>query len=339
MLKIIHTADLHLGTSFSSINSSDTAKKYHKLALINLVNTANDTDTDIILIAGDLFHKNIVEPLFANEIFNILSKAKAKIFISPGNHDYYHKASPYASLKLPDNIFVFKNSTLSYIEISNIRIYGCAFESFNANIDIDKNLDENFINICMVHGDIETDSIYNPINIKDIENLKYDYIAFGHNHNFSGILKSKHSTYASSGVLMGTGFDELGDKGYIIGSVDRGNIALEFKASNLLQFKIIDADVSQINTILDNMTDKEKICLIINLYGNSDDIPDINGENFFDFKIRDNTKKSIDIWSKIDEDNILGLATRIMKQKIDDGTEDEHLINESLELLINVFDV
>lgn len=339
MIKIIHTADLHLGTGFSSINESDEAKKYHKLALINLIDVANDNDTDIIFIAGDLFHKNIVEPIFALEIFGILSKAKAKVFISPGNHDYYHSASPYASSRLPDNIFVFKNTTLDYVQSGNIRIYGCAFESFSASISIDKNLDDNFINICMVHSDIETDSIYNPINIKDIENLHYDYIAFGHNHSFSGILKSKHTTYAASGVIMGTGFDELGDKGYIIGEIDKKNINLEFKDTNLLEFRIIDADVSEVNNILYNLENKEKMCLIINLYGDSDCIPDIKSENFFSIKIRDYTKKNIDIWSKIGEDNILGLATRIMKQKIQENKEDESLINESLELLINAFDV
>lgn len=339
MIKIIHTADLHLETSFSSINASDEAKRYHKLALINLVETANDKDVDIILIAGDLFHKNTIDHLFASEIFGILSKAKAKIFISPGNHDYYHSGSPYAILRLPDNVFVFKDTTLGYIELGNVRIYGCAFESFSANINIDTEIDDEFINICLVHSDIETDSIYNPININSIDKLRYDYIAFGHNHSFSGILKSKYSTYACSGVLMGTGFDELGEKGYIIGEIGKNNINLEFMDTNLLKFNIIDADVSQINNILNSIENKEKLCLIINLYGDSDSIADINADGFFSIKIRDYTKKSIDIWCKIDEDNVIGLSTRIMKQKLDENKDDGQLINEALELLMNAFDI
>ena len=83
----------------------------------------------------------------------------------------------------------------------------------------------------LLHGEItsiNSKNEYNPIYISDIYESNIDYIALGHRHKFSGILKAGITTYAYSGCPQGRGFDEEGEKGVIVGDVYKGGTDLRF---------------------------------------------------------------------------------------------------------------
>ena len=99
MPNIIHAADLHIGAKFEFLppESAAQAIRLQLTALKALVEHAASSAADALLIAGDLFDTPEVRPQISSVVFSILSKCPCPIFLSPGNHDYYHAASPYAT--------------------------------------------------------------------------------------------------------------------------------------------------------------------------------------------------------------------------------------------------
>ena len=115
----------------------------------------------------------------------------------------------------------------------NLIVWGAGFRNNYENETLLRgvNVDNDKINIMILHGEIasiNSKNEYNPIYINDIYNSNIDYIALGHRHKFSGILKEGMTTYAYSGCPQGRGFDESGEKGVIIGEVYRGGTDLRF---------------------------------------------------------------------------------------------------------------
>ncbi|MFZ0391333.1 MAG: DNA repair exonuclease [Calditrichia bacterium] len=91
-LKILHTADLHLGMKFIRGYPPDVQEKLVKAraeTLHRLVEVANKNNCDLLVIAGDLFDSqriNKTEILEAAQIIGRFNGAAALVL--PGNHDY-----------------------------------------------------------------------------------------------------------------------------------------------------------------------------------------------------------------------------------------------------------
>lgn len=89
-LKIMHTGDVHLGMRFNQypqISSDLEAARYQ--ALENVVIEANQRNTNLLAIAGDLFDKANIKSVNIKRTIEILDKfAGDAVLILPGNHDY-----------------------------------------------------------------------------------------------------------------------------------------------------------------------------------------------------------------------------------------------------------
>ena len=95
-VKILHTADLHLGMRFAS--GAYTPQVQEDLsnarfeALDNLVRVANKQQSDLLVIAGDLFDSPRVSRGDTLRAATILKDFEGQItLILPGNHDYIQK--------------------------------------------------------------------------------------------------------------------------------------------------------------------------------------------------------------------------------------------------------
>lgn len=91
-LKIFHTGDVHLGMKFN--NYPDNVKKELVEARFSsleyMVEKSNDLNTDLFVVAGDLFNKIQVAKRDIKRAANILKKFNGScVLILPGNHDYY----------------------------------------------------------------------------------------------------------------------------------------------------------------------------------------------------------------------------------------------------------
>ena len=236
-VKVLHCADLHFDTPFKELSKevSDTSKNELLEVFKKIIDLAIEENIEVLLIAGDVFDNLTVNK---NTLFFISDQIKRikniKVFISPGNHDPYNEKSFYSMINWPENVYIFKGD-MEFKEVKelNLIIWGAGFRNNYENETLLKsiNVENNKINIMLLHGEIisaNSKNEYNPIYINDIYKSNIDYIALGHRHKFSGILKEGMTTYAYSGCPQGRGFDEEGEKGVIIGEVYKGGTNLSF---------------------------------------------------------------------------------------------------------------
>lgn len=236
-VKVLHCADLHFDTPFKELSKevSDTSKNELLEVFKKIIDLAIEENIEVLLIAGDVFDNLTVNK---NTLFFISDQIKRikniKVFISPGNHDPYNEKSFYSMINWPENVYIFKgNMEFKEVKELNLIIWGAGFRNNYENETLLKsiNVENNKINIMLLHGEIisaNSKNEYNPIYINDIYKSNIDYIALGHRHKFSGILKEGMTTYAYSGCPQGRGFDEEGEKGVIIGEVYKGGTNLSF---------------------------------------------------------------------------------------------------------------
>ena len=126
-MRFIHIADVHLGMQPDLRRnwSKDRAKEIWN-TFQNVVNRCEEEQIDLLLIAGDLFHK---QPLLreikeVNYLFSQLTHTH--VVLMAGNHDYISQTSNYLQFLWANNVHMFYEKELSdlYIEELNTRIYG-----------------------------------------------------------------------------------------------------------------------------------------------------------------------------------------------------------------------
>ena len=252
-VKIVHTADLHFDTPFNEVDDKQRLinKEELKEVFKNIINFCKEKHVDILLLAGDIFDNLTLSRetiYFIENVFNDIKETR--VFISPGNHDPYNNKSFYKLIKWPENVYIFKDKLEKvYIKELETNVWGAAFNEKYVRESLIKGFSQNNkeINIMVIHGEISSSidsNEYNPITLKDIKESGMDYIALGHRHNFSGILKEGNTSYSYSGCPQGRGFDENGDKGIIYGYVAKGAVELNFIKTCKRNYEEIYVDVS-----------------------------------------------------------------------------------------------
>ncbi|UQT50234.1 hypothetical protein M5E87_12260 [Flavonifractor plautii] len=86
---------------------------------------------------------------------------------------------------------------------------------------------------------------YGPIALEDIAASGLTYLALGHIHACSGLQKAGDTYWAYPGCPEGRGFDELGDKGVLVVTVDDGGaVSAEFVPLARRRYEILTVDVT-----------------------------------------------------------------------------------------------
>lgn len=104
MLRIIHTADVHLGARHDDLGEQAAAQRERQFAAFKAtIDLALTEKVDLFLIAGDLFDSNVqprrsVERVAAE--LKRLADARIRTVIIPGTHDCFDRASIYRAYDL-----------------------------------------------------------------------------------------------------------------------------------------------------------------------------------------------------------------------------------------------
>ncbi|MBR2578737.1 MAG: DNA repair exonuclease [Clostridia bacterium] len=357
-LKIAHCSDLHIGAKISGIDGekSRILGSEVKEVFFGILDVCEEENIDALLIAGDFFDDTNVNSSDVREIISKMSRCKYRIFISPGNHDPFTFDSPYVKFEWPENVFIFRSRKPEkiLIEEKNAVIWGSAFEGryewAHLMRDI-KTSDETMLNICLMHGDLNSaeESRYNLISHADIKLSGMDYIALGHIHKRTEIQKSANTYYAYSGGAQGTGFDELGEKGFYIGTVSKGTCDLKFRRACKRRFEEVHIDVSDcvfvddfVSKVVENLFEKYGENYDKNLYkvifeGSVPESASFDAvliasklcEKVFYVQIVDNTHPKIDIEKLKFKTDFKSLFIKKMIKKIEESTsEREKEMNE-----------
>ncbi|MCR5331959.1 MAG: metallophosphoesterase [Lachnospiraceae bacterium] len=217
-MKFIHTADLHLGMEpdkdhpWSKMRSRELWD-----AFSGIIDRCGIMKTDLLLIAGDLFHKQPLVRELKEAAGLMAAVPDTRIVIIAGNHDYISGTSGYRNFKWPDNVSFLMSDRIGsvYFEDINTEVYGFSYHTrdiFEPLLDGLKPADPHRINILLGHGG-EASKL--PVDWKQLERAGFDYVAMGHLHKNIDI--SDRIRYAGSPEPLD--LNETGRHGYIEGEI------------------------------------------------------------------------------------------------------------------------
>lgn len=258
MVKVFHCADIHLDSPFSLYSPREAEKRRIELrgAFTSALMYAREKRADIFIISGDLFDSEYVTRDTRELLVREFAKCgDMKIFISPGNHDPLTPASIYATTEFPENVHIFGGEReIVRLDDLGVDIYGVGFTTKNclsspvANWSIK---DKSRINILVCHGDMSGGDATGPISKRDIADSGFDYIALGHIHKPTGLQCESGVYYSYPGCIEGRGFDELGYKGAMFGTVEKGSVDMQLKRFSKSRYELATADISGVREKLE----------------------------------------------------------------------------------------
>ena len=360
MIKIVHTADVHLDTPFSGfLNSSDAYLRREEIleTFDSIIHFTKEYAADLLLIAGDLFDQL---PATQNTLFrvtDILNKIpEIPVLVCTGNHDF-----ALIQEMFPEHVHLFCTNEISKIAFPAINtvVYGAGFtsqyqkKSMLSGFHVENN---ETINIMMLHGEVclnGAESDYHPIFKSDIENSGLDYIALGHKHKYSGVLRAGQCYYAYPGIPAGRGFDELGDTGFLYGMLEKHSCQLQFKPASKRRYLEERVNVSGlvshdaiadqvINRLGNNITDIFKVYIEGEL---PEDFLFSTGilmeklKQYEFIKLIDQTMPAVDYAALSKEKTLKGLYVKNMLQRIETAKETEkQVLMNALKIGIRAFD-
>lgn len=364
-VKILHTADLHIGAAESFLGARAQSRQAETLITFEkIVNLAKENNVDILLIAGDLFNSNNVEKSFIDRVFECFTSIPdIKIVVACGNHDPLSFDSPFKKYKNPKNLYVLETQDC-FVEFSDIntRVYGKSFKEVYMQGDSRFSLetDSDFINLMCIHGDLRADlgSDYNSITTEFIQNSNMDYIALGHVHKRTDVGKIGNTYLSYCGCPEGQGFDELGEKGVYFGEISKGKCELQFvpTAKRMHICENVDISGSATSTeitenVINYLKQKYPDNFSENLYkiiltGEIDEdavisLPEITSrlnEAVYFAKVKNNTEFRVDFVALSQEKTLKGVFVKNMLARIDSAeAQEKQKLKAALDLGLKAF--
>lgn len=243
-MRFIHTGDIHLGAHPEN-KREWAANRGDEIwgTFERLIKKIKLDSVDLLIIAGDLFHR---QPLLREikEVDYLLSTIPdTKVVICAGNHDAIKKGSFYEGFQWSENVIFIEDKNIKKVEIEGINtcVYGLSYHE----TEIEENLydhiivdDINKINILVAHGG---DEKHIPINKKKLAMSGFDYVAMGHIHKPD---IDERNRMAYCGSLEPIDMNDIGERGYVYGEVNKYGLELEFVPFAKRIYKEIDFTVT-----------------------------------------------------------------------------------------------
>ena len=219
MLKIIHCADVHLGSKIEAKLPKHKAEERRgevRATFHRMVEYAKQNGVRAIVIAGDAFDSD--RPTRRDkELFYAVIRENPEVdfLYLRGNHDL---EASYE--ERPANLKTFADEWTAY-EYGDVTICGIEMRRENAtSLYSTLKLDKAKKNIVVLHGQIANSAGADKINLAKLGGKYIDYLALGHIHSYEEKSLDDRGRYAYSGCLEGRGFDEIGEKGFVLLEID-----------------------------------------------------------------------------------------------------------------------
>jgi DNA repair protein SbcD/Mre11 len=356
MLKILHSADIHLGAKFSGLGNKGTSQREQLRATFrNVIATAINERVNIVLIAGDLFDSN-QQPQrnidLVTEQFNLLGSNNIPVCLIPGTHDSLDSSSIYGKVdfegKCP-NLKIFTDENISCKEYPSLdlTVYGKPNLSNRSRISPLKGLKPSTsskFHIAMAHGSLhiqekiaEDDHVFR---LEEVQASGMHYLALGHWHRVYRCPADPPAWYSGPPEWI-PGQTEKG--GVLLVTVeDSGKVKVEPRMLGLRDCDEVEIDVGEMQglTVLKARIAEganENLIRKVTLKGLCDaglivspeELETELGERFFHLSVMDKSHpKSGDI-AEDEERLIRSRFVKLMKTQIEDLEGEEKEIAES----------
>ncbi|HUX08817.1 MAG TPA: DNA repair exonuclease [Acidobacteriota bacterium] len=374
MVRILHTADLHLDTPFtgSGLGREKVLQRRNDMITVfrGITDLARRREVDLLLIAGDLFEDEYVNQATVDRVFAAIAElSPLPALISPGNHDPFHPASPYATEQLPSNLTVFRNDTVERIDFPQLdtSVHGLAFRAHHESRQLLKGLSLDAgpgINILLAHGGVFSGSPghaeeYNPISREDLVNCGADYCALGHYHRADDVLSDKRGLRAAyPGSPEPLRYRHTGEHGVLLLEIepDGGPISVERINTQRRRYHSFEIDLSDCadaaavdarigETIGGVSLDGDLVELVLSgavppgVVLSPSDYQDI-AARVFDFRFTDRTRPDYDVETLATEPTARGAFCKEIMAEIESAEDPERkeILQRALWLGLAAFD-
>lgn len=244
-MKFIHCSDIHLDSKINELPKEKRSRRKDELisTFERLCSFATSNFVSAVIIAGDMFDKEKITSKTLARVLNAIRKAETVDFLYlPGNHEL----NGFLQNKdvFPRNLKCFSEEWTNF-QYGNVCIDGIILNDYNQGVVYDNlKLDKDKVNIVTMHGQVAGYKAKEDAEVISIPSLKdkyIDYLALGHYHSYSVGDIDYRGKYVYSGCLDGRGFDELGEKGFVLIDVDESKLThqfIKFSSRELFEVKV-----------------------------------------------------------------------------------------------------
>lgn len=194
-VKIVHTADLHLGMQPEK-DLPIGAQRAQEIAdvLPRLIDECNRVSADLLLIAGDLFHRGPLQRELREVTYLFGKLVNTHVVLIAGNHDFISARSNYpawiaANHWRPEDaaqgsrVTMLADREMSHVTLPGLgtTVYGLSYHTQNVTEPVydDFTPPGDGIRILLAHGGDANDA---PFNLRKLESNGWEYVALGHIH-------------------------------------------------------------------------------------------------------------------------------------------------------------
>ena len=273
MLRLLHTADVHLGARHADLGDrAATQRERQFAAFVATVDLALAEKVDLVLIAGDLFDSNVqprrsVERAAAQ--LKRLVDARIRIVISPGTHDVFDRASIYRAYDLAalsgavgsDLVTVLDPEHREvHLKPLDLIVHGQCFATKRAptsplqGVDVSKD-DRAAWHVGLLHAAVaiegKTDGDDVVITTDEIAASNLDYLALGHWHSTKQG-KAGRTTWAYAGAPEPIALDQDRAGNVLIVGLDshdgKKRVTVEERRVGRTRFERVELDAAKVGS-------------------------------------------------------------------------------------------
>jgi DNA repair protein SbcD/Mre11 len=244
VIKLLHTADLHLDAPFPSLGEKEGERKADFVKTFERILTlAIKNDVHLFLVSGDLFDRPRPDVATVGKVQAGLKRLADRGIISvllPGTHDsMVSDDSVYHRVEFPGAIVLKSPFVEDPVDVTvkgqQVHLYGFAYRSF-ASGNVLSGMARRFpegIHIGLLHGSRQGSPEWEyrkkdlPFTQSNLREWGLDYVALGHYHTFE-VLEEGQRLYACyPGSPEGKRFGENGPRYCALVSVEQGRAEVE----------------------------------------------------------------------------------------------------------------
>lgn len=341
-LKILHSADWHLDSPFRSLPQEAGARlrEVQRALPGRVAALCREEECDLVLLAGDLFDSPAPAKDWVDAVRRALEQCAVPVCVAPGNHDYCTDSSPWLTESWPENVHIFTGGP-DHIDLPSLdcRVYGAGYRSMDC-----PGLLEGFRaegdakwRVGVFHGDpLSLSSPCCPVTAAQVRESGLSYLALGHIHA-AGSFRAGRTLCAWPGCPMGRGWDETGEKGVCIVTVE-DSASLRAVALDTIRFHELKADISSgaeaaLETILPPAGSRDFFRVTLTGSGEADiakltrrfsAVPNLT--------LRDETLPPLDIWGDTGADTLEGVYFRLLREAMESDPDSREEIQLAAEI-------
>ena len=242
-MKILHTSDLHIGSPLTSRLPQDKVRQRKGELLTGferMIEEALYQRVNVFIIAGDMFDSEKITKSTAERVIGAIAKCPSVDFLYlSGNHE--KNALIESGVSLPPNLKLF-GEDWTYFNYGSVTVVGRS--EIEPQMFASLDLDYTKTNIAVLHGVLaDGKSGGEIIGKRELDGKHVDYLALGHYHSYSVQEIGDTGIAVYSGTPEGRGFDETGDKGFVLIDADGRRASHTFVPFAKRALRIVDVDL------------------------------------------------------------------------------------------------